>query len=186
VSTTLPSKSSAAYAAIRENVLPLTRGIVLVVDPSIGSQSSLPGWAVYGGGDSLLDSGVIPMDVTESRPYRLRAVYDKLENLTTAWQPHVIVYEEVPVMAHAGRSQVSHASLLNAVGVTLAATHLPGVGYVGIQPIVWKKRVSADYVKGDEADAIEMGQIVIAMAHEILLKDPPRKYRTAREGGDEA
>lgn len=175
--STLPGKKTAAYGAIRENCLGLTRGTVLVVDPSIGSQSSLPGWAVYGAGD-LVDSGVIPMDVTESRPYRLRAVFNKLENLTVAWQPSVVVYEEVPVMAHAGRSQVSHASLLNAVGVTLAATHLPGVGYVGIQPIVWKKRVTAEYVKSDEQDAIEIGRITIAMAHEILKTDPPRKYRT--------
>lgn len=178
MSDTLPGKKTAAYEAIRENCLGLTRGVVLVVDPSIGSASSLPGWAVYGGGDSLLDSGVIPMDTSESRPYRLRAVFNKLENLTVAWQPSVIVYEEVPVMAHAGRSQVSHASLLNAVGVTLAATHLPGVGYVGIQPIVWKKRVSDTYVKSDEQDAVEMGRIVIEMAHEIMEKDPPRKYRT--------
>jgi hypothetical protein len=74
----------------------------------------------------------------------------------------VCVYEQVPVSAHGGRSQVSHASLLMAVGVTMAA--VDARMFIGIPPVTWKKHASPGYVKGDEQDAIEMGRIVIEMA----------------------
>lgn len=174
MSDILPGKKTQVYANIREAALGLTRGFVLVVDPSMGSASSLPGYAVYAAGD-LIDSGVLQVHTEGTRWHRLKEVYRQLENLSTAWNPSVCVYEEIPVSAHAGRSQVSHASLLLALGVTMAAVEAEA--FVGIPPITWKKFVSPEYIKGDEQDAIEMGRIVIAMARELLIKDPPRKYR---------
>lgn len=157
----------------------LSRGVVLVVDPSMGSSSSLPGWAVYSGGD-LADSGVLEVHTEGPRWHRLKEVYRQLENLSKAWLPMVCVYEEIPVSAHGGRSQVSHASLLLALGVTMAAVEADG--FVGIRPSSWKKFISDGYVKSDEQDAIEMGRIVIDMANEMLRVDPPRKYKT--QGGE--
>lgn len=170
----LPGKKTQVYEAIRENCLALTRGVVLVVDPSMGSSSSLPGWAVYSGGD-YADSGVLQVHTEGTRWARLKEVYRQLENFSAAWNPDVCVYEEIPVSAHAGRSQVSHASLLMALGVTMAAVEAQG--FVGIRPVSWKKFTSPGYIKSDEADAVEMGRIVIEMANEMLRVDPPRKYR---------
>lgn len=153
----------------------LVRGVVLVVDPSMGSSSSLPGWAVYSGGD-YADSGVLEVHTEGSHWHRLKEVYRQLENLSKAWLPGVCVYEQIPVSAHAGRSQVSHASLLMALGVTMAAVEADG--FVGIAPVSWKRFISPGYIKSDEADAVEMGRIVIAMANEMLRVDPPRKYKT--------
>lgn len=175
----LPGKKTNIYTNIRDNCKQLVEGTVLVVDPSIGSMSSMPGWAAYIGG-LLQDSGTLEIDLPQAtetpRWVRLKQVYQQLRNLSTGWKPDVCIYEEVPVSAHAGRSQVSHASLLNAVGVTMAA--IDANKFVGIPPISWKRYVPEDYVKGDEEDAIQMGRIVIEMAREILATDPPRKYRS--------
>lgn len=182
MSELLPGKKTQIYQHIRDACKELVEGVVLVVDPSIGSSSSLPGYAVYRAG-VLLDSGVLEVHVDGTRWHRLKEVYRQLENLSKAWAPDVCVYEEIPVSAHGGRSQVSHASLLLALGVTMAAIEAPA--FIGIAPQSWKRLVSADYVKSDEQDAIEMGRIVIDMAAEMLRIDPPRKYRSGSSNVEE-
>ena len=176
-----PGNKTQVYANIRGSVDALINGVVLVVDPSMGSLSSLPGWAVYRSG-VLVDSGVLEVHVEGTRWSRLKEVYRQLANFSAAWKPDVCVYEEIPVSAHGGRSQVSHASLLLALGVTMAAVDAPA--FVGIPPISWKRFTSSDYVKSDEQDAIEMGRITISMARSIMSLDPPRRYRMASTGGD--
>jgi hypothetical protein len=62
---------------------------------------------------------------------------------------------------------IAHASLHKALGVILS---VPGpTGFVGIMPFSWKKLVRDTYVKGDEADAVEMGYVAIEVAHEIMI-----------------
>jgi hypothetical protein len=59
----------------------------------------------------------------------------------------------------------AHASLLKALGAILS---VPGPdGYVGIMPVSWKKMIRNTYEKGDEADAVEIGYIVIECAAQI-------------------
>lgn len=157
----LPGKTSQIYADINESRRVLLRGSVLAVDPSIGSRSSMPGFAIYKSG-ILVTSGVLIIDHTESRWMRLKSVYRQLRNLSKEYGIDACVYEQVPVSAHGGRSQVSHASLLMAVGVTIAA--VDARAFIGIPPVSWKKFVREDYTKSDEADAVEMGRIVIEMA----------------------
>lgn len=174
MSKSLPAKSSLIYNAVRDNCFELVGGTVLIVDPSIGSLSSMPGWAAYIAG-VLQDSGTLEIDTRLQRWERLKQVYQQLRLLSTGWAPDVCIYEEIPVSAHGGRSQVAHASLLNALGVTMAAIDAPA--FIGVLPVVWKARVSPDYVKSDEQDAIEIGRIAIEMAQLIREKDPPRQYR---------
>ena len=60
---------------------------------------------------------------------------------------------------------VAHASLLKALGAILS---VPGPdGYVGIMPVSWKKMVRDTYTKGDEADAVEIGHVIIECAAQI-------------------
>ncbi len=166
------TKTSQTYKEIRENAVLLVSGTVLSIDPSIGSYSSMPGWAVYEAGE-LVESGRLELDPSLPIPLRLSRLVRKLALLPV---PDILVYEKLPVSAHGGgRSQVGHASLLMALGATLSVYgELPTVG---IMPISWKKLVRPEYVKGDEADAIEIGHIVVTSAKDILLHDPPgRKY----------
>ena len=160
----LPGKSTIIYSELVAARKLLLKGNVLSIDPSIGSLSSMPGWALYQGGE-LVSSGCLEIDPKGAKWERLKEVYRLLRNMSKQHTIDVCVYEQVPVSAHGGRSQVSHASLLMAVGVTMVA--VDARAFIGIPPITWKKHVSSDYVKGDEEDAIQMGRIVIEMAREM-------------------
>lgn len=173
-SSTLPGKATKIYAAIQDAAVLLTEGVVLACDPSIGSASSMPGWACYESG-TLVDSGTLDIDASAERWDRLKQVYRLLRNMSRMYKVDACVYEDIPVSAHSGRSQVGHASLLMAVGVTMAA--IDARKFIGIPPVTWKRLVGPDYVKGDAEDAREMGRIVIAMAQEIRELDPPRRYK---------
>lgn len=161
----LPGKKSAIYQHIVEHAKLLANGVVLVIDPSIGSLSSMPGYAVYERGLQLA-AGTLTIDPSHSVPARLKEVYRQLRNLSKLHRPDICVYEEIPVSAHGGRSQVGHASLLKAVGVTLAA--VDARAFIGLLPVVWKNKVREDYVKGDKEDAIAMGYIIVEAAREYL------------------
>lgn len=92
-----------------------------------------------------------------------------IRKLYRDFDPDVLVYEEIPAQRYGGGGNANaHASLLKALGVILS---VPGPdGYVGIYPISWRKLVRETYVKGDEADAVEIGWIVIELAREIRDK----------------
>jgi hypothetical protein len=167
------SKSSQTYAEIRNASEKLLSGVVLCIDPSIGSHSSMPGYAVYQAGE-LHQSGTITIDPDGTQWGRLQALARKVHQIILTFQPDVLIYEKVPVSAHGGRSQVSHASLLMAVGAILS---VPGPDhYVGMMPVSWKPLARESYIKSDEADAVEIGWVTIEEARKIQEKDPPRKY----------
>lgn len=169
----LPGKDSKIYQEIKQNLKPLLHGTTLVIDCSIGSMASQPGWAVYKKGQ-LSSSGTLSIDPRGTKWERLRELHRQLRNLSQKHEPDICVFEQVPVSGHGGRSQVSHASLLYAVGVTMAAVIADA--FIGVQPIVWKGRVREGYVKGDEQDAVEMGFIVIEIARVLSTEDPVRVY----------
>lgn len=175
------SKTSQTYKEIRENSDLLLKGPVLIIDPSIGSTSSMPGYAVYTKGE-LLASGILKLDPTGPIGTRLNALYTSLKMLEYVYSPAVLGYEKIPITAHGGRSQLSQTSLLMALGVTQMAFH--SIPQVGIMPISWKKMVRDTYRKGDEEDAIEMGWILIRTAMDIEEQDPPRKYGQKQKKGN--
>lgn len=161
----LPTPGTNIYNSVVYNLKLLTEGRILVIDPSIGSLSSMPGYAVYDNG-LLLASGVLKIDPKEEMHTRLKEVYRQLRNLSKLHSPDLCIYEDVPVSAHGGRSAIGHASLLKAVGVTMAA--VDAREFLALAPSVWKKRVGPEYVKSDEQDAITMGFIAIEMAKEYI------------------
>lgn len=168
------SRDSKAYQAIRECTMQLQQGIVVCIDPSIGSSSSMPGYAIYKAG-MLLGSGIFELDLNKDRPHRLQQLSHLLRKLYSTWKPDVLVYEEVPAMRHGFGNAVSHASLLNAVGVVLSVS---GPDYfVGIMPVSWKKLVGEGYVKSDEEDAKQIGRIVISEAARIQEQEGSSKKK---------
>jgi hypothetical protein len=158
-------KDSQAYKQIEENMKSIISGVVVAIDPSIGSSSSMPGYAVYRVGE-LIESGTF---VIEHRGVhtadRLRSLHNHVRKLYAKYDPDVLVYEDIPASRHGG-SAGSQASLLKAVGAILA---VPGTtGHVGIYPVSWKSEARDTYVKkGDEADAVEIGYVAIAVAKRI-------------------
>lgn len=155
----------------------LLRGTILSIDPSIGSNSSMPGWAVYGQ-QELLDSGIIEINPSQSVPIRLQTVSRKVRQLVDMWKPDILVYEEIPSQRYGGGNANAHASLLKALGVVLS---VPGpTAHLGLHPLTWKRLVRDGYEKGDEEDAIEMGWIAIDIA-KWFLEEEENKPKAGRK-----
>lgn len=146
------------------------------VDPSIGSRSSQPGWAVYQEG-VLRDSGTFAIDPEESVPLRLQELARLLRNLYAQWHADILCYEQLPSSAQ-GWNANGYASLLKALGVILSVKGPRS--FVGIHPKTWKRLVRAEYVKSDENDAVEMGYIVIQIAKD-LEENPPEEAKRSRK-----
>ncbi len=169
----LNSKSD-AYSSVASCYREILEGVVVVLDPSIGSQSSQPGVAVYVAG-VLVESGILPIPHAGSIPKRLQQLTHHLRKLYAQWDPDVLVYEEIPAQRYGGGNAGAHASLLKAVGASLSVSGPDH--FVGVHPRSWKVMVSADYVKSDEGDAIEIGRIILAEAKRIGEAEVLRKEK---------
>lgn len=171
------AKTTQAYTEIRNAAHELQHGIVLAVDPSIGSQSSMPGWAVYSGGE-LVHSGVVAIDSGSSTPLRLQRLNYSIRKLVAEHQPDVMVYEAITDVPYKGFSARGHAPLQKALGAILSISG-PSK-YVGLFAISWTRMARETYRKGDENDAVEMGWVAIAEAKRIQeLEGNPRRKKKA-------
>lgn len=157
------SPKSKLYQDVKRLELELRTGMVLAVDPSIGSSSSCPGWAVYDTGElkysGTIDTGGSHLPIWK----RARTLADELRAICDDFAPTLLVYEDIP--ATSGFNANAQASLLKAVGIVLAATNTDEC--LGVHPASWKNYVRPEYVKGDEADAIEIGYVTIELARTI-------------------
>lgn len=158
-------KKTQAYGQIEKNIRAILRGTVVSIDPSIGSTSSMPGWAVYIR-KRLVASGTFTIDNTWSTPLRLMELHRQLRDLYERYPPpDILVYEDIPARRQGRGNAAGHASLLKAVGAILA---VPGPkGHVGLMPVSWKAEARDTYRKSDEADAVEMGWVAIQVALRI-------------------
>lgn len=158
------TKTSGCYEATVANLKPLLEGVAISIDPSIGSTSSMPGYAVYRQTE-LIDSGILRIPPHLKVWERLRRLANHMRRLYKTYDPDILIYEEIPSQRQGGGNANSHASLLKALGVILS---VPGPdGYVGIYPVSWKKHARSSYVKGDEEDAREIGYVVLELAKRI-------------------
>ena len=157
------NKKSKMYQAVAVLSAELCAGTILIIDPSIGSSSSSPGWAIYKAGN-LIDSGIIHTGGSHLHLWqRARRLKAALETLCSEYNFDVLVYEDIP--ATSGFNQNAIASLLKAVGIVLACTTSSHV--LGVHPASWKNYVRPEYTKGDKEDAIEIGYIAISLAERI-------------------
>lgn len=165
------------YSAIQEHRKPLLEGIVVSIDPSIGSSSSQPGWAVFR--TSILQaSGILEIDPTGSKFERLQRLAYLMRGLYSKWNPDILVYEELAPRRYGGGSAHGHASLLKALGVVLSVSGPTGA--VGMPPTMWTKLKRPGYIKGDAEDAVEMAWIAIDIASRTEPKRA-RKYGQKKE-----
>ncbi len=137
----------------------LVTGTVLSIDPSIGSSSSLPGWAVFQKGKKTA-SGVLQVPRRGEVWIRLIALGVAISDLIDTHGPiDVMVYEDV-------RGRSVHSSLHKALGAILSRKGPKD--YFPFRPVDWTQRASKSYSKSDENDAIEMGQVAIELAKQEL------------------
>ena len=157
-------------------------GTILCVDPSSGSGSSMPGYALYEAGE-LQEHGIVDiLKVGQKVQNRLRELaisfrddFDKVD---------VLVIEDIPPIHGGGRGRFgsqmkSHASLLKSVGCIIGAVDSDHV--VSIHPRVWQKWKDENYVKSDHADATYIGIAAIEMSKMIKEKIEKAKAKKGKK-----
>ena len=145
----------------------LTQGTVYSIDPSIGSASSQPGYAVWTAGE-LEDSGIIRLGCskTAKTPSRLHHLRMSLEK--SFGKPDVVVVERIVANPRAAAYNNTTAVKANqAIGVVMAQWDVP---VIEVSPTSWKStaKTLSGYQKTDEWDAIAIGWCVIVKAKEYL------------------
>lgn len=172
------STQTRLYASVREVADRILTGRMLVLDPSVGSWSSQPGYAIYEAGQ-LVDSGVIDMPTYEARSRRLYYLRRVLqEQFTEGFD--VVVIEDIPTHRFSrGRGGRTFANakaqipLHKAVGVIESIFDCPTLF---VSPATWHSFAPLDYIKSDESDAVVMGHSVCEIAKHAAAR-PRRKKR---------
>jgi hypothetical protein len=140
-----------------------TDGRVLVIDPSSGSSSSMPGYAEFRNG-KLVDSGTIQIPYSKKVHRRLRYLKECLERDFSEEKYDVLVMESLSIMQSTKRRAMG--LLLESVGVFLAVIDSEEVAYVA--PASWHKyardKYGVEFIKSDENDAIMMGELCMQIA----------------------
>lgn len=181
------STQTKLYAAVRGYAEKILTGRVLALDPSIGSWSSQPGYAVYMAG-VLIDSGVIEMPTEATRSRRLFYLRRVLTEQFPEYFDAVII-EDIPTHRFSrgrGGRQYANAKaqvpLHKAVGVIESCFDAP---CFFVAPQTWRMHASAEHlsdkergVSTDERDAVAMGIAVLAVAaHAAAAPTTKRKGR---------
>lgn len=160
-------------------------GRVLVLDPSCGSLSSLPGYAIYEAG-VLKDSGVIEMPIQADLHRRL---YYLRKCLTEQFPEKIdaVLYEDIPILRFNkfGRSLKGQVSLHYAVGVILSAFGCDT--YLSIAPGTWRSFASEEHLwrkergeASDESDAVVMGHALMRIAEKAKSAGPKKRKKKGR------
>ena len=157
----------------------LTRGSVLCIDPSISSQSSNIGYAIYES-SHLTEAGILEIDSNQTREQRLLEIG---RTLRQDFDPvDVLVIENIPASFQSKTGRMNHwiseswKTLHQAAGAAMGAVDCKHL--VTVHPSTWKKytKDSCSYEKGDTADAVLIGYAALVEACDHLGIDRPTKY----------
>ncbi len=151
--------------SIRLNSKHLLHGRVISIDPSSGSHSSLPAYAVFREGKLVsADAIQVPkqwLGSVNHTPHRLRVIGEHLRNLG---EFDLLVVECFHWRPNARTDPKSMQQLNQSVGCITSNTQWHFV--LQILGFEWAKHRPADYVKSDIADAIHMGSWAIELAEQ--------------------
>lgn len=155
-----PIGPASLYSSIYFRRELLLNGVVLAIDPSSGSKTSQPGFAIFVNG-GLQTCGTIEIPHADIA-IRLQTLYRKIRALLPV-PPDVLLIEQIGGKAH--------HMLLEAVGVSIVAADTPIT--LRVHNRFWKAYAacSPDYTKGDELDARMIGESVIAAARIFADED---------------
>ena len=149
----------------------ILEGTVLAVDPSVGSRTSQPGYAVFKNGE-LIEFGTITIPKpSRDLPYKLRDLRVKLNSEFET--PDVLVVEQIPPKRYIpGGFNPVQSSLLMAEGVILSSFYGKDCKVIRIKPTEWQaicKRYGdwSREEKGDDMDAFGIGMSVIRTARQL-------------------
>ncbi len=167
-------------------------GPMLVVDPASGAKESLPGYAVFVRGVRV-ESGTIDVGGPEMpRHKRLKELARTLREDFPQWPTWaVVVIEDVPMQFHEGKGRGKRSSLAGQVtlhkacGAVESAVETDIVLYVA--PATWWAHAGKHrHIKGDENDAVAMGECVLFKAQQAMAERERRKTARKKPRNNEA
>jgi Holliday junction resolvasome RuvABC endonuclease subunit len=150
----------------------ILKGTFISIDPSSGSNSSMPAYAVYKE-SRLISSGTIELNLNKDLMYRLADLTKQLGKVLEEYPDiNLAVVENIPVIP--GKfSHHSLSSLMKSVGAIAGAFDPDTITFIEIMPRTWRKFAGEGYQKTDVGDAIQIGRAAIELAK--LLKEPKEK-----------
>lgn len=182
------SKTNAVY----RDLAPLYKdagGWVLCIDPSIGSKSSAPGYAVSVGG-VVTESGTIDTGrskTTHDRLYELGRTLRE-EFTTPSGDPwDLLIIEAIPAKRWRATGWGQRGSIKQQVQLhrAVGAVHasIRALACIEVHPATWHTVAPAGYVKSDEGDALCMLELVrqyaaYFAARAVTPEVGPRRNRT--------
>ena len=170
------TKKKPKYTLVEKDLLhnecykAVLNGTMLAIDPSIGSDSSLPGYALFEQGE-LVESGVFEVQRGASKHIRLYEI-TRIIREDFPYVPDVLAVERIvarPFRGGSGMNAVSLSSLHKAIGAIMSAA--PFTHLVEVATSSWVPYKPDDYEKTDEFDAITIGLCVIGKAKLFRERD---------------
>jgi len=174
-----PKKTSQLHRDIEANLEIVTKGRLLVVDPSSSSRGSQPGYALFEAG-VFKDMGVLeiaPGMALNRKLHRmvttLRAEFPKVDVLAIELISPFFARKKDKDKGFSGFNK-PNVSLQRACGATLGAVECELA--LEVSPQSWHVHAPKDYVKNDAGDALMMGLTIMWIADTLSGVDPePRK-----------
>lgn len=147
----------------------LMEGDVLAIDPSSGSDSSQPGYALFSQG-MLVEHGTIELGTRRDSGLanRLHLLKNFLEEEFEGVD--LVAIERCPFRY----ANLAAARLQQVMGVVKSVWDVPAIE---VSPVSWKKWIDRvevlgiQYEKKDELDAVAIGVCVIGTARDFLIKE---------------
>lgn len=156
---------------VRAHAELIASGHMLCLDPSSGSQGSLPGFAIFEAG-VLKDAGVITLP-RGTRPIanRLWLLRHTLE--TEFERPDLLAVEWIAPVIPTGKGTFLHksaAALIKSVGAVLATWDVP---VIEPKPTTWHTMTPPGYIKSDARDAQMLGWCALTVLARLRGEPDP-------------
>ena len=160
------NKKTKTYKAIEPLVDVILDKTMLCIDPSTGSQSSMPGFALFEKGIKV-ESGIIEVDHKLNKSLRLyeisRCIREDFKDID------LLVVEYIPPVGYkGGMNSISLMALQRSIGAIVAS--LPFENLLEIPAASWKAYKPEEYEKTDEWDSICLGLCAIAIATYVKVE----------------
>lgn len=159
------SKTTKLYKNVKPLANLVMTGRMLAVDPSTGSISSMPGYAIFDKGE-LVESGEINVRVQDRKNVRLYNIAETLRNEFP--DIDILAVENIPPVSYKRKGAMSGWSLValqRAVGAIISCFDCD---YIEVAPTWTNKFRPEELEKTDESDAIGIGLAVISAAEDVI------------------
>lgn len=169
--------SSNSFKMIAPHAELILSGTILAIDPSTGSKSSMPGYALFVKG-KLKECGIIEVDPSLSKTKRLSEINRTLREDFNI--PDILACEYIPPVKYGrgGMNSISLMGLQRAIGATMAA--FPDSELIEVATKFWMTHHNwKEWKKGDVDDAIAIGMAVINTAI-FELERPKNKKKKVK------